>query len=206
VTEPSADTNAKDLAARVTMGLTKIGQALKSQSWQDASPAGLSPTQAQILSILRTRDAEGMRLSSVAKELAVTPATASDAVTALVEKGLVEKKKAADDRRAIAITLTPSGRQQAEQVSGWSDFLKVAVDELSPEEQAIFLQGLIKIISKLQEQGQIPFARMCLTCQYFRPNMHGDSTKPHHCEFINAPLANQDLQVNCPDHLPQESA
>jgi DNA-binding MarR family transcriptional regulator len=69
----------------------------------------------------------------------ITPATASDAVTALVDKGLVQKTKAVDDRRAIAITLTLAGQQQADQVLGWSDFLKVAVDELSPKEQAVFL-------------------------------------------------------------------
>lgn len=185
------------------IGLTKIGLALKSQSWQDAGIIGLSPTQGQVLSLLRTRDASGMRLSAVAHELAVTPATASDAVTALVEKGLVQKQKAEDDRRAIAITLTPAGKEQADQVLGWSDFLKIAVDELSPDEQAVFLTGLIKIILKLQAQGQIPVARMCLTCQYFRPNVYESSSHPHHCAFVDAPFGDKHLQVDCPDYVPQ---
>ena len=142
-----------------------------------------------------------MRLSMVAQELAVTPATASDVVTSLVDKGFVQKCRVEDDRRAIAITLTPLGQQQAEQVLGWSDFLKVAVNELSLEEQAVFLQGLIKIILKLQEQGQIPIARMCVTCQYFQPNVYEDADRPHHCAFVNAPFGDQHLQIDCPDQV-----
>ena len=137
----------------------------------------------------------------VAQELAVTPATASDAVTSLVDKGFVQKCKAKDDRREIAITLTPLGKQQANQVLGWSDFLTVAVNELSLEEQAIFLQGLIKIILKLQKQRQIPVARMCVTCQYFQRNVYEDPDRPHHCAFVDAPFGDQQLQIDCPDHV-----
>jgi DNA-binding MarR family transcriptional regulator len=200
VTQSAADTATHSLTQRLMVGLTKIGLAVKSQSWQEASLSGLSPTQGQILSLLRAGHPAGMRLSKVAQELAVTPATASDAVSALVDKGMVQKSKAADDRRAIAITLTPLGQQQADQTLGWSDFLKVAVSELSLEEQATFLQGLIKIIAKLQEQGQISTARMCATCQYFRPNIYEDPANPHHCAFVNAPFGDQDLQIDCPDH------
>jgi DNA-binding MarR family transcriptional regulator len=210
VTQNPFDTDQNNLAQRVMIGLTKVGLALKSQSWQDAGTLGLSPTQGQILSLLRTRGLAGMRLSTVAQELAVTPATASDAVSALVEKRLVQKNKAEDDRRAIAITLTPLGQQQAEQVLEWSDFLKIALDELSSEEQSeeqvVFLQGLIKIILKLQEQGQIPIARMCMTCQYFRPNVYKNPSSPHHCTFVDAPFGYKNLQVDCPDHFPKASA
>lgn len=82
-----------------------------------------------------------MRLSEVAKHLAVTAATASDAVTSLVEKGLVQKTRSPQDKRAIAITLTAQGQQTATQTASWSDFLLSTVDELSEEEQVIFLRG-----------------------------------------------------------------
>ncbi len=191
------------LAQRVMIGLAKVGLALKSQSWQEAGDLGISPTQGQILSLLRTRSPSQLRLSTVAQELAVTPATASDAVAALVDKGLVEKTKAEDDRRAIALGLTPLGSQQADRVLGWADFLKIAVDELSVPEQTVFLSGLIKIILKLQQQGQIPVARMCMTCQYFRPHIYDDVAHPHHCAFVDAPFGPQDLQMDCPDYVAQ---
>lgn len=58
-----------------------------------------------------------MRLSAVADGLAVTAATASDAVKVLVEKGLVQKTRSAEDGRAIAITLTAAGNAIAERTS-----------------------------------------------------------------------------------------
>jgi len=141
-----------------------------------------------------------MRLSAIASQLGVTPATASDAVKVLVEKGLVQKGKAEDDRRAIAIRLTLIGRNYAQKVARWADFLEVAVDELTPEEKRVFLRGLIKIIHKLQEQGQISVARMCVTCQYFRPNIYDDAEYPHHCAFVDAPFGDRHLKVDCPEH------
>jgi DNA-binding MarR family transcriptional regulator len=200
VTHTPLDTDTSPLALRVSVGLAKIGQALKSQAWQDAGRLGLSPTQGQILSLLQGRSLSSLRLSTVAQELGITPATASDAVSAMVDKGLVQKTKADDDRRAIALTLTPLGQQQAERVSGNADFLRAAVEALSPAEQTLCLQALIKIIAQLQEQGQISTARLCLTCQYFRPHVYADAQKPHHCAFVDAPFGDRQLQVDCPDY------
>jgi DNA-binding MarR family transcriptional regulator len=192
------------LQQRVVIGLSKVGLALKSQSWQDAGQYGVTPTQGQILSLLRSKGAAGMRLSTVANELGVSAATTSDAVTTLVEKGLVQKNKAIDDGRAIAISLTSDGQEIAEQSAGWSDFLLDAVNELSEKEQEVFLQGLIKIIRKLQQQKQISVAGMCINCQFFRPNVYADLEHPHHCAFVDAPFGDRDLQLDCPDQIPAE--
>jgi len=189
------------LQQRVAVGLSKIGLMIKSHSWQDAGPQGLTPTQGQILTVLRSRGTVGMRLSAVAGELGVTAATASDAVTTLVEKGLVQKTKAIDDGRAISISLTAKGQQIALQVADWSDFLLDAVSELSEMEQEVFLRGLIKMILKLQEQKQISVARMCVNCQFFRPNVYADAENPHHCNFVDAPFGDRDLQVDCSDQV-----
>lgn len=191
------------LDERVVAGLVKICVALKSQSWQSAGMQGLTPTQGQILAMLRSRDSGGVRLSEVAQALGVRPATASDAVSVLVEKGLIEKQRAADDGRAIALTLTSTGRQEADQAAGWSNFLLNAVAELSDQEKRIWLQGLIKMIRTLQEQGQIPVAQMCVTCRFFRPHQYDDPQRPHHCAFVDAPFGEPDLRLECPDHQPQ---
>lgn len=54
----------------ILIGLSKISLALKNQSWQDAGQHRLSPTQAQILSLLQAKSINGMRLSTVADGLA----------------------------------------------------------------------------------------------------------------------------------------
>jgi DNA-binding MarR family transcriptional regulator len=192
------------LQQRVVTGLSKIGLALKSHSWQDSGQHGLTPTQGQILALLRAAEVGGMRLSAVANQLGVTAATTSDAVTTLVEKGLVQKAKAVDDGRAIAISLTPKGQHLAEQVSDWSDFLLDGVSELSEAEQEVFLRGLIKMIRKLQDQRKISVGRMCVNCQFFRPNAYAGSDQPHHCAFVDAAFGDRELQLDCPDQLAAE--
>lgn len=199
MTQASADSD-HTLAQKVTVGLTKVSLAIKHQTWQAADALGLSPTQGHILAVLKHRSST-MRLADIAQTLTITPATTSDAVRVLVDKGLVQKERATDDRRAIAIGLTAAGQQQAEVIADWSDFLLTAVQELSAAEQTVFLEGLIKIIGNLQQQGKISVARMCLTCQHFRPNVHTDARHPHHCMFIDAPIGGQQLQIDCPDYL-----
>ncbi len=183
----------------ILIGLEKIGMALKSQSWQDAEQQKLTPTQGQILNLLA--NTEGVRLSEVAKNLEVTAATASDAVASLVNKGLVQKTRSPVDRRAIAVTLTTSGQQAAGQTATWSNFLLATVDELSAEEKVIFLRGLIKIIKKLQEQGKISVAKMCVTCSFFQPDRYPDSEQPHHCGLVDAPFADGNLRITCTEHV-----
>jgi DNA-binding MarR family transcriptional regulator len=186
---------------RILVGLSKVSLALKSQSWQDAGQHGLSPTQAQILALLQAKDTSGLRLSEVADGLAVTPATASDAVRVLDEKGYVQKSRSLSDGRAIAITLTPVGRQLAAQTSCWSDLLLNSVGELSEQEQTVFLRGLIKMILKLQQSNQIPIAHMCVNCRFFQPNLHSNSEHPHHCDFVDAPFGDRNLRLECPDQV-----
>lgn len=194
------DTLNEPITQRVITGLSKLGIALRSQSWQGAGSQGLTPTQGQILAMLRARPDGGVRLSEVAKGLATSSATASDAVSALVKKGLVSREQAADDRRAIAIRLTPKGQKQAEQAASWPDFLLSAVEELSEEEQTIFFRGLTKMIRKLQEQGKISPSRMCVTCKYFRADVYDDHNRPHHCDLVDAPFGDRDLRLDCPEH------
>ena len=134
--------------------------------------------------------------------LGISSPTASDAVAVLGKKGLIDKQRSSKDARAISITLLPKGQEQAEQVSGWSDFLLSAIDELTEAEQEVFLQGLIKMIRKLKAEGYISVTRMCLTCQFFHPNQYPGSQHPHHCGFVDGPFGDRDLRIDCPDQLP----
>ncbi len=201
---PSAAKNTP-LRQRLGIGLDKISTVLKSQAWQDANLQGLTPTQGKILALLQDRNPSGIRLSEVAKVLGITSPTASDAVAVLHKKGLVDKQRSTEDARAISITLSAKGQEQAEQVLGWSDFLLTAIDELTEMEQEIFLKGLIKIIRKLQAEGYISVTRMCLTCQYFHPNQYPGSQHPHHCGFVDGPFGDRDLRLDCPDQIPAGS-
>src|SRR5687768_8674695 len=152
------------LDRRVTTGLAKIGIALKQQAWAEAGGRGLTPTQGQVLALLRANP-DGLRLRALAEQLGVTAATTSDSVTALQRKSLVAKKPTTGDGRGVAVVLTANGSREAAAAAAWPDFLLEAVDELSTAEQATFLRALVAMIRTLQEKGRIPVARMCVSCR-----------------------------------------
>jgi DNA-binding MarR family transcriptional regulator len=182
----------------VTIGLAKIGLALKQQAWAEAGGRGLTPTQGQVLALLRANP-DGLRLRALAEQLGVTAATASDSVTALHRKGLVTKEATTGDGRGIVVLLTPTGIGEAAAAATWPDFLLEAVGELSAAEQATFLRALVAMIRTLQEKGRIPVARMCVSCRFFRPFQHDDPARPHHCAFVDAPFGDGELRLDCPD-------
>ena len=186
-------------AAQSSTKLAKIGMALKQQAWAEAGGRGLTPTQGQVLALLRANP-DGLRLGVVAEQLGVTAATTSDSVTALHRKGLIAKQPTAGDGRGVVVVLTPNGSREAAAAAAWPDFLLEAVGELSTAEQATFLRALVAMIRTLQEKGRIPVARMCVSCRFFRPFRHNDPARPHHCAFVDAPFGDGELRLDCPDH------
>ena len=189
------------LDRRVTIGLAKIGIALKQQAWAEAAERGLTPTQGQVLALLRANP-DGLRLRVLAEQLGITPATVSDSVTALHRKGLVAKQPTAADGRGVVVVLTPTGSREAAAAAAWPDFLLEAVGALSPTEQATFLRALVAMIRTLQEKGRIPVARMCVSCRFFQPFRYDNPARPHHCAFVDAAFGDGELRLDCPDHSP----
>jgi len=192
------------LGPRLALGFTKIGLALRHKAWQEAHAKDLTPTQGQALVILQR--SPGATLAEVAGELGVRPSTASEAVTVLCQKKLVAKSRSASDGRVVQLKLTRKGQERATQAGSWPDFLARATEEVPEDEAGVLLRALQRIIRSLQEQGEIPVARMCSTCVFFRPFQHEESSQPHHCAFVDAPLGERDLRFDCSDHQKAEDS
>lgn len=203
---PETAASVDPLEQRLVTGLAKIGLATRHRAWAEAEGRGLTPTQGQILALLRARGETGMRLSELADALAVRAPTATLAVQALERKGLVRKARGAGDGRVRTITLTEAGAAEVARAAGWADFLLTAIDALTPAEQEVFLRGLLTMIRALQRRGEIPVSRMCLTCRFFRPHAHDDPAQPHHCAFVDAPFGDGQLRLECAGHQPAPPA
>lgn len=194
---------ANELSNKLLSGLNRISLAMRSAAWGDAAESGLTPTQSQILAFVAARSAQNPRSGDAADALGITPQTASVAIAALVAKGLISKVPDARDRRASELKLTRQGEVAARVAGQWPDFLLHAVRDLDPAEQRAFLHILIKVIRRLQSDGSIVPQRLCVTCDHFQPNAHPqDPVGPHHCAFVNTPLADTDLRLDCGDHRP----
>ena len=95
----------EEVMGRITHGMLRLSTAMRSQAWGWAEGAGLTPTQGEILVLLMQRKT-ALRLGEIARQTALTAATTSDAVSTLESKGLIEKRRAVDDGRALAVKLT----------------------------------------------------------------------------------------------------
>jgi len=198
---PSRTTPNLSVSDRIIAGLSKLSLVMRHESWRSAGERGLTPTQAQILSILAA-SANPIGLKEVARQMAITMGTASEAISALVSKGMVRKAQSASDGRAVVLALTKTGEREAATAAGWPTSLTGAVDALPEPERAGLLRGLIGMIRTLQEHGAVPTARMCVGCTYFRPNEYPGQPKTHHCMFIEAPIGDSDLRIDCGEMEP----
>ena len=179
----SQDTAA--LTTQLAAGLEKIGLAMKSRTWRREGRAGLGPLQRQVLTLLRSKPDQRATISTVANELVVRLPTASEVIATLERKQLVRRRRDMSDGRVVTAQLTAKGNRSC-----------------TPSEQVTLLRSLVKMIRSLQEQGEITSARMCVSCHSFRPNQHDNLERPHHCTYLNVPLGERSLRLDCSVYEP----
>lgn len=199
---PSAqDSDHPTASERIMAGLAKLALVMRHEAWKASGQRGLTPTQSQILAVV-AGSRQPLGIKAIAEQLAVTMGTVSEAVSTLAEKELVEKRPDPEDGRAIVVHLTRAGRRDASKAEQWPDTIRSAAESLPPTEQSALLRGLVGMVRSLQLQGSVPTSRMCVECRFFRPNEHAGTEKPHHCQFIDAPIADADLRLDCDDMEP----
>ena len=187
---------ADEVSNKLLGGLNRISLAMRSAAWGEATESGLTPTQSQILAIIAARGAQSPRSGDAADALGITPQTASVAIAALVQKGLVVKAPDMNDRRAASLRLTRQGEVAARVATQWPDFLTSAVQELDGAERQTFVRILTKLIRRLQVDGEIVPQRLCVTCAHFQ-SARGT---PYHCAFFNQDMSEVELRLDCTEH------
>lgn len=187
---------ADEVSNKLLGGLNRISLAMRSAAWGEATESGLTPTQSQILAFIAARGTQSPRSGDAADALGITPQTASVAIAALVQKGLVVKAPDMNDRRAASLRLTRQGEVAARVATQWPDFLSNAMQELDGAERQIFVRILTKLIRRLQVDGEIVAQRLCVTCAHFQSS-HG---APYHCSLFNQDMGDVDLRLDCAEH------
>lgn len=182
---------------QILFGLGRLASVLRAGQWQAGTKAGLNPVQAEILSRIAIRT---MRPGELAAYLGVSPASLSDSVSSLVDKGLAERQPDPRDGRARRVVPTDGGAALAATLPIAPQALQTVLDALPEPERARLLGTLMHLIRALQEARAIPAQRICGSCRYFRPHAHDDAARPHHCAFVNAAFGDADLRLDCGDH------
>lgn len=188
-------------AERVVAVLGRLAAVTRAEAWRTAMAEDLTPTQVDLMALLAARP-PGVRLGWLAEQLCVSSPTASDAVAALVLKGWVQKARAADDARALSLSLTRSGRALAKRLAAPFGVVESAAAALPAQAQEQLLFGLLNLVGELQRCAGFPELRTCVTCEHFEAHRRADEKAPHHCHLVGAPLPARLLRVDCPEHAP----
>jgi DNA-binding MarR family transcriptional regulator len=72
-------------------------------------PVGLSPTQYNVLRILRGVNPQGLACQEIARRMITRDADITRLLDRLQARGLVHRQRQTDDRRVVHITITPAG-------------------------------------------------------------------------------------------------
>jgi DNA-binding MarR family transcriptional regulator len=96
--------------------LEELGHVLRHLTRISGGPAeGPAMTATQRLALFELVDSGPLRLNDLASRMGTTPPTASRAVDALDELGMVERTSDPTDRRALQIQLTQHGRRTVDE-------------------------------------------------------------------------------------------
>ena len=111
----------------------------------------LSLSQYALLEALSAR--RTARVAELADEAGVTASTATRILDTLQRRGIVRRQRARDDRRAVAVTLTDSGRELLEAQEQWvGDRRRAFLASLPPAQRDLvpeLLVGLAGLIDEL---------------------------------------------------------
>lgn len=187
-----------DLDQRLVAAVERMGHVTRTMLQRQAYAAGVSPLQHQLLFRMRTLD-RGARGSDLATELDVSQATASEALSTLRRKGLIEKDQDLADRRNVVYSLTADGTALCDRLTTWDAPLTAHLDTVDEADKATALRVLLGLVADLHDEGFVSVARTCLTCRFF-----GDGTAatglPHRCDLLEVDFDDAHLRVDCGEH------
>jgi len=98
----------------------------------------------------------GLRIGDLAERMRIHASTASNLCTRLRHEGLVRTSPAADDRRALCISMTAQGRARLRKAPGpRRGILNVALSQLTAEECRLLVDALAPLLRELGKVGSI---------------------------------------------------
>lgn len=142
-------TKAKDGA--ISSSLQTIMAGLRRHAWEGAGRESITPTQGEVL-VLLAGGVAGNRVSDIAREMQLTVATVSCAISTLEAKGLLVKRRGDGDARSKSLVLTAAGRRAAKRAAKWPSFIDEALRKMSTRERAQFSLSLTKLAASVSAE------------------------------------------------------
>lgn len=190
VFDPQAQIGNSDF--KIIASLERLSEGFRVLLWEKAKVLGISPIQIQILIFIQFHSDEKCKVSYLAQEFSLTKPTVSEAVKSLEQKGYIERQTEMADTRSHTIHLTEAGKSVVAHTADFANPMLPGIAKIPSAEKGVLLEQLLGVVGQLQRAGVISMQRMCFSCRFYQKN--GDS---HFCRFLNAPLENCELRLDC---------
>jgi DNA-binding MarR family transcriptional regulator len=136
-------------------GFDALAQAVRRARGAPASNGGLTLSQYGLLEVLTTRPVA--RVQELADHAGIAPSTATRILDALERRGIVQRVRSTEDRRAVAVTLTDVGRRLLGDEQEWLRGRQRAFYEsLPPAEQELAPDLLLRLAALIDDLAAGP--------------------------------------------------
>lgn len=173
--------NDEDVLPEVTLGrLERLARLMRSANHGD----GLNPAQWEALRYLTKANRFSNSPGALTLYLGATKGTISQTVKALERKGHISKTVRTNEKRSVALVLTPKG----EDAISRDPLMALAHDisALGPKTKRRFDKGLSELLFQEVQRQEAPSFGTCHDCRFFRASISGAET--HTCMHFQQPL------------------
>lgn len=137
-------TSLEDEITRFLQAWMGVRQIVQAANFNQFHRAGLSATQFMVINVV---PAEGITLSELARRLNLSPATLSQTVDTLEERGYVRRQKSKQDARRINIFATAEGEKMQNAASGaFHQTMAGLFTKMSVRDRSALVKGLEQLV------------------------------------------------------------
>jgi len=139
------------LEEEVMLSLLRTADRLMRTSENALRPAGLTPTQYNVLRILRGMSPQGLACQEIARRMITRDADLTRLLDRLETRGFIHRQRQTDDRRVVQITITPAGSALLAELDGMvNDLNKKLLGHLDAQK----LNQLLELVDQVRESTQ----------------------------------------------------
>ncbi|MBI2718527.1 MAG: MarR family transcriptional regulator [Rhizobiales bacterium] len=161
--------------------------------------AGLNPAQWEALRFVARANRFSNVPSVLTKYLGATKGTVSQTVKTLEKKGLIVKSRRPDERRSVALMLTPQGQAVLE-LDPWRR-LVMSADELGNKARRRLGRNLAEMLEAEVARAGLPHFGICVSCRFFRERGRESHARgPHLCMLFDEPISSEEAGQLCSSH------
>ena len=187
--------------AKILAACERVQASIRTRLWASGQRYRLTPLQAQYLVLLADNTAANT-VSEAAARCGVTKATMSACVQALERKSLLRRLPDKSDSRRAKLALTPTGTAAAQELQDELKIFSTTLAGIGETACAQLWENLVAALRRMEQDGLVSRQGMCFSCVHFVSSAEG---RPDYCRLLGQPLMPADIQLDCPEHRPQDS-